>query len=52
MVIKGWHGWIGTFNGVALITVAALPLAALAVWLWHAVTVSLAPRRRGRGASR
>jgi len=31
-VIKGWHGWVGTFNGVALITVAALPLAALAVW--------------------
>jgi VanZ like family len=32
MTIKGWHGWVGTFNGVALITVAALPLAALAVW--------------------
>src|SRR5258708_39077096 len=29
---KGWHGWVGTFNGVALITVAVLPLAALAVW--------------------
>ncbi|QPP05956.1 VanZ family protein [Streptomyces bathyalis] len=27
-----WHVWVGTFNGVALITVAALPLAALAVW--------------------
>jgi hypothetical protein len=41
MVIKGWHGWIGTFNGVALITVAALPLAALAVWALarrHSVT--------------
>ena len=32
MIIKGWHGWVGTFTGVALITVAALPLAALAVW--------------------
>jgi hypothetical protein len=31
-MIKGWPGWFGTFNGVALITVAALPLAALAVW--------------------
>ena len=29
---EGWHGWVGTFNGVALITVAVLPLAALAVW--------------------
>ncbi|MDN3358978.1 VanZ family protein [Actinomadura sp. DC4] len=28
----GWYVWVGTFNGVALITVAALPLAALAVW--------------------
>ncbi|WP_314178528.1 VanZ family protein [Streptomyces winkii] len=27
-----WHGCFGTFNGVALMTVAALPLAALAVW--------------------
>ncbi|WP_262284353.1 VanZ family protein [Micromonospora sp. MA102] len=32
-MVKGWHGWIGTFNGVVLITVAALPLAALAVWV-------------------
>jgi len=31
-VIKGWHGWVGTFTGVALVTVAVLPLAALAVW--------------------
>ena len=31
-MINGWHGWVGTFNGVALITVAVLPLAALAVW--------------------
>ncbi|MQA27459.1 MAG: VanZ family protein [Micromonosporaceae bacterium] len=29
---EGWHGWVGTFNGVALITVAVLPLATLAVW--------------------
>ncbi|MGC4870110.1 VanZ family protein [Micromonospora sp. DT53] len=38
-MIKGWHGWFGTFNGVVLITVIVLPLAALAVWL-------LARRRR------
>ncbi|MET8833492.1 VanZ family protein [Micromonospora sp. NPDC004540] len=31
-MVKGWHGWVGTFNGVVLLTVAALPLAALAVW--------------------
>jgi hypothetical protein len=27
-----WYGWFETVNGVALITVAVLPLAALAVW--------------------
>jgi hypothetical protein len=32
VILKGWHGWVGTFTGVALITVAVLPLAALAVW--------------------
>lgn len=31
-MIKGWHGWVGTFTGVALVTVAVLPLAALVVW--------------------
>jgi hypothetical protein len=31
-VTEGWHGWAGTFTGVVIITVAALPLAALAVW--------------------
>ena len=39
-----WHVWVGTFNGVALITVAALPLAALAVW-------ALARRRRATGST-
>ncbi len=29
----GWHVWVGTINGVVLITVAALPFAALAVWV-------------------
>ena len=29
----GWQVWVGTINGVALIAVAALPLAALAVWV-------------------
>ena len=31
-MVKGWPGWVGTFTGVVLITVAVLPLAALAVW--------------------
>lgn len=43
-MIRGWHGWLGTFNGVVLLTVAALPLAALAVW-------ALARRRTVRGAA-
>ncbi|TCO51337.1 VanZ like protein [Kribbella antiqua] len=44
MRINGWHGWLGTFNGVVLITVLALPLAALAVW-------ALARRRRVTGVT-
>lgn len=43
-MVEGWHGWVGTFRGVALITVAVLPLAALAVW-------ALARRRRVTGAT-
>jgi hypothetical protein len=39
VILSGWHGWVGTFTGVVLITVAVLPLAALAVW-------ALARRRR------
>ncbi len=31
-MIKGWHGWVGTFTGVALMTVLVLPLAGLLVW--------------------
>jgi glycopeptide antibiotics resistance protein len=31
-MFRGWHGWVGTFTGVVLLTVAVLPLAALAVW--------------------
>ncbi|MEU8264890.1 VanZ family protein [Micromonospora sp. NPDC048999] len=31
-MLKGWHDWLGTFTGVALITVAVLPFAALTVW--------------------
>ena len=37
-----WYGWFGTVNGAALITVLALPLAALAVW-------ALARRRSAAG---
>ncbi len=33
MIINGPYGWVGTYSGVALITVAALPLAALTVWV-------------------
>ena len=44
MIIKGWHGWFGTFTGVAVITVAVLPVAALAVW-------ALARRRRVTGTT-
>ncbi|MFI7454342.1 VanZ family protein [Nonomuraea sp. NPDC049714] len=43
-MINGWHGWVGTFTGVAVITVAVLPLAALAVW-------ARARRRRVTGAA-
>jgi glycopeptide antibiotics resistance protein len=43
-MVKGWHGWVGTFTGVALITVAVLPLAALVVWV-------LARRRSGSGTT-
>ncbi len=39
-----WHGCFGTFNGVVLITLAALPLAALVVW-------ALARRRRAAGVT-
>ncbi len=38
----GWHRWVGTFTGVVAITVATLPLAALAVW-------GLARRRSATG---
>jgi len=39
-----WYGWFETVNGVALITVAALPLAALVVW-------ALARRRSAVGVT-
>ncbi|MFE7791567.1 VanZ family protein [Streptomyces sp. NPDC057460] len=39
-----WHGCFDTFNGVVLITVVALPLAALVVWV-------LARRRRAAGVT-
>lgn len=31
-MIRGWHGWFGTFTGVAVLTVVMLPVAALVVW--------------------
>ncbi|MGY3204619.1 VanZ family protein [Streptomyces sp. TE5632] len=39
-----WHGCFGTFNGVVLITLVTLPLAALVVW-------ALARRRRAAGVT-
>ncbi|MGC5038937.1 VanZ family protein [Streptomyces sp. DT190] len=39
-----WHGCFDTFNGVLLMTVVTLPLAALVVW-------ALARRRRAAGAA-
>jgi VanZ like family len=30
---EGWHSWFGTYEGVVLVVVAALPIAALAVWV-------------------
>lgn len=43
-MLGDWHHWVGTFTGVALLTVAALPLAALTVW-------ALARRRAARGTA-
>src|SRR5512138_2661246 len=43
-MFKDWYDWVGTFTGVARITVAALPLATLAVW-------ALAYRRRVTGTT-
>jgi hypothetical protein len=39
-----WHGCFDTFNGVVLMTLVALPLAALVVWI-------LARRRRAAGVT-
>ncbi len=43
-MLEGWHGWLGTFTGVVFLTVAALPLAALGVWV-------LARRRTATGTA-
>ncbi len=32
MIFRNWHHLVGTFTGVAFLTLAALPLAVLAVW--------------------
>ncbi len=44
-MLDNWHGWVGTFTGVVAMTVAALPLAGLAVWV-------LARRRSAAGTTR
>ncbi|WP_350276367.1 VanZ family protein [Kribbella sp. HUAS MG21] len=44
MRITGWHGWFGTYNGVALLAILALPLAAAVAWV-------LARRRVATGTS-
>jgi len=43
-VIRGWYDLVGTFTGVALMTIVGLPAAALAVW-------ALARRRRATGTA-
>ncbi|MEU4472129.1 VanZ family protein [Micromonospora sp. NPDC023888] len=43
-MLKDWHYWIGTFTGVVATTMAALPLAALAV-------SALARRRKATGST-
>ncbi|MEV0799507.1 VanZ family protein [Kribbella sp. NPDC050281] len=45
MIINGWHRWFDTFTGVAFLTAAFLPLAALVVW-------ALAHRRTATGVTR
>jgi hypothetical protein len=44
-VTRGWREWVFTETGVVLLTVAALPVAALVVW-------ALARHRRAAGAPR
>lgn len=43
-MLRGLHGWVGTFDGVVIISVAALPLAGLIAW-------ALAHRRRAAGST-
>lgn len=43
-MVERWQEWVGTFTGVVLVTVAVLPLAALAVW-------GLARRRSATGTT-
>ena len=44
-MLRSWHSWVGTFTGVVVITAAALPVAAPAVW-------ALAWRRSAAGVPR
>jgi hypothetical protein len=30
--MRGWHAWVGTYTGVAMLTLAVLPLGLLTVW--------------------
>ena len=41
MLAMGWHGGLGTYNGVVLYTLLGLPLAALLVCLWPRLLVDL-----------
>lgn len=43
-MLNTWYDWVGTFTGVVAMTVLALPVAAVAVWV-------LAWRRSARGAA-
>ncbi|MEU0413387.1 VanZ family protein [Streptomyces griseorubiginosus] len=50
MRLEGWHGWVGTFTGVVLLTVAALPLAVLAAWARRRRLAGAGAARAGRTA--
>ena len=44
LTLQSWYDWVGTYTGIVVITVAALPFAAVAVW-------ALVRRRREGGAT-
>ncbi len=51
-MIAGWHRLFGTFTGVALLTIAALPVAVAVTWRARAVADRPRLPSRWRGARR